>query len=243
MKLNISKKKDKEQEHRKDKISPENYFTVSDGQIIKSPEELKIILAYMEQETFKKHVNEDKNDFSDWIRNVFNDKELSENLKTKKTKKEMVEYLRNYYKKKSKENIDRFDKKKESVYEKKIDLNQEKKYSGQEMHNLSGAFKFRLEKTRDKISEFRKKGHDTKICELYMMQIPAKIKMFETIRTERELLKIIHLFFYVEQELNYIKNEDEKTDDQNQKNKNKRVAENIEKNSLPHKKKEEIKND
>jgi len=63
-------------------INPEHYFVLCDGRIIKSLEELMLFLKDMDQKTFTYHVNDQKNDFSNWIRYVFKEKKLADEIYT-----------------------------------------------------------------------------------------------------------------------------------------------------------------
>mgnify|MGYP001612170437 FL=1 len=47
----------------------------------------------MEDELFKKHVNEHKNDFAKWVHEVLKNEHLAQKLNNAKTKKEMIEIL------------------------------------------------------------------------------------------------------------------------------------------------------
>ncbi|MCL5010851.1 MAG: hypothetical protein M1127_01410 [Patescibacteria group bacterium] len=66
-------------------LPPEKYFWCCDGQIFKSIKELSGGLAKMPESTFKYHANEQKNDFSRWIEDVFNKKTLASLVKKSKT--------------------------------------------------------------------------------------------------------------------------------------------------------------
>jgi hypothetical protein len=69
-------------------VEPNQYFITKTGKEIKSIQELPEHLQQMDEETFKHHVNEQKNDFSNWIQDVIKDKELAEEIKTEKNKAE-----------------------------------------------------------------------------------------------------------------------------------------------------------
>ena len=60
--------------------APEQCFWVNNGPIIKSIEELANFLPEMGDDAFKHHVNGEKNDFSSWIRDVFGDAKLANDL-------------------------------------------------------------------------------------------------------------------------------------------------------------------
>ncbi|MEM4637564.1 MAG: acetate/propionate family kinase [Candidatus Woesearchaeota archaeon] len=61
-------------------ISPEHYFILKGGTVIKSLEELVVVLKNIDKETFEYHVNSEKNDFSNWIRYVFKLERLADNI-------------------------------------------------------------------------------------------------------------------------------------------------------------------
>lgn len=67
---------------------PEFYFRVIDGSEIKSLPGLAEALGSMSDDSFYYHVSEHKNDFSSWIRDVFNENELAENVGKAKDKPE-----------------------------------------------------------------------------------------------------------------------------------------------------------
>ena len=51
-------------------------------------------LKKMKNETFMHHVNEKKNDFSNWVEEVFGNKRLAEELRKIKTKQEAIRVIR-----------------------------------------------------------------------------------------------------------------------------------------------------
>ncbi len=59
-------------------IAPEHYFILTDGRIIKSLEELNLVLKTIDQKIFEYHVNDSKNDFANWIRYVYKSKRLAD---------------------------------------------------------------------------------------------------------------------------------------------------------------------
>jgi len=79
------------------KISPDKYFRLENGVIIKGIEELPTVLEYHEK-LFYNHVNDHKNDFARWIYEVYNFHDLSERLKHVKSKEETVRLIRAYLK-------------------------------------------------------------------------------------------------------------------------------------------------
>ena len=61
-------------------VPPEKQFWCSDGRSFKDLSELAAGLEQISEETFRYHANETKNDFSNWIRDVIGDEQLSRDL-------------------------------------------------------------------------------------------------------------------------------------------------------------------
>ena len=61
-------------------ISPENYFFLNDGRVLKDMFELAETLENISHDVFFHHVNDSKNDFSNWIKDVFGNKDLAEEI-------------------------------------------------------------------------------------------------------------------------------------------------------------------
>ena len=64
----------------------EQHFVVADGRRLKNIIELADALETMSEEIFSHHVNEFKNDFSSWVKDVFGEHNLAENLKSAASK-------------------------------------------------------------------------------------------------------------------------------------------------------------
>ncbi len=58
----------------------EHHFIVADGRRVKNILELADALETMSEEIFRHHANEFKNDFSNWIKDVFYDHSLAEDI-------------------------------------------------------------------------------------------------------------------------------------------------------------------
>ena len=65
---------------RKKEIDPEHYFSLCTGGLIKDIKELVFALDYLSDEELNNHVNESKNDFSNWVRDVFQENKLAEEI-------------------------------------------------------------------------------------------------------------------------------------------------------------------
>ena len=74
---------------RKNEISPEHYFSLCTGVMIKDIKELAFALDYLSEEELNQHVNAERNDFSTWIRDVYGEEKLAKHLWTKQEKKDI----------------------------------------------------------------------------------------------------------------------------------------------------------
>ncbi len=77
-------------------ISPGSYFKLSNGQIIKNLKELPDAIQRVDENVFRSHVNENKNDFAAWIYNVYRLSDLSAKLGPVKSKDETVRIIKAY---------------------------------------------------------------------------------------------------------------------------------------------------
>jgi hypothetical protein len=75
-------------------VPHEHSLILSDGTVIKSLHDLQLALMSMPENTFKKHVNNRKNDFSNWVRNAFSDHKLAANLEKSKRRSDMIHLLK-----------------------------------------------------------------------------------------------------------------------------------------------------
>lgn len=70
-------------------------FKLEDGGELKSLQDLLNTIDKMPDNIFGNHVNNDKNDFAEWTRHVFNSEDVADRMKNAKTKNEMKEVLMN----------------------------------------------------------------------------------------------------------------------------------------------------
>ncbi len=68
-------------------------FYLQDGKKLKSVYELIDALEHMSEDIFKQHVNEAKNDFSNWIKDVFEEPHVAKEIKKVQDKIEMQKVL------------------------------------------------------------------------------------------------------------------------------------------------------
>ena len=64
-------------------------FVLKDGRVLKDLVELSHALEHMSDDVFNHHVNNSKNDFRNWVRDVFSQKELAAELEKAKTRSEL----------------------------------------------------------------------------------------------------------------------------------------------------------
>ena len=74
---------------------PDQCFWVNNGQILKNLEELANALPEINEDTYKHHVNEEKNDFSKWINAVIGDQKLANDLLSSRNKDSTLKKVRN----------------------------------------------------------------------------------------------------------------------------------------------------
>ncbi len=75
--------------------APEQCFWVNNGPILKGIEELANTLPDMANETYRHHVNSEKNDFSKWISEVIGDTKLSNELISSRSRESALKKIRN----------------------------------------------------------------------------------------------------------------------------------------------------
>ena len=74
-------------------IKPENHFVLCDGKIVKNYIELTKQLETMKDDVFYYHVTGEKNDFANWINDVFKEEQLANDLRASKSRIEMIALL------------------------------------------------------------------------------------------------------------------------------------------------------
>ena len=76
-------------------VAPEQCFWINNGPIIRNLQEMADALNYMEDQTFMHHINKDKNDFANWVRDVLKDEELAGKLVKIKSKEKILKEIKN----------------------------------------------------------------------------------------------------------------------------------------------------
>jgi hypothetical protein len=75
-------------------VPPEKAFWVNNDGVLNNLDELASALKEMSMEQFQHHVSKEKNDFSNWIRDVIGDVTLANKLRRLKTKSAAVKAVR-----------------------------------------------------------------------------------------------------------------------------------------------------
>jgi hypothetical protein len=71
----------------------ENFFISADGKVIKNVLQLKKALEGMKPEIFNLHVNSEKNDFYNWVKDIYEDKNLAEDIKKAKNAEKIIQLI------------------------------------------------------------------------------------------------------------------------------------------------------
>ena len=74
-------------------IDESKHFWFADGRKAASLDDMKNIIKDITEDTFRFHVNDNKNDIAEWIKNVIKDKGLSEKLKKSTSHAEHIKVL------------------------------------------------------------------------------------------------------------------------------------------------------
>lgn len=81
------------------KVSPDKAFRLSNGEELSSLDELSEAINLIDPDTFHHHVNENNNDFANWVEQVFDEPELAQRLREHPTPLRMMvsieKFLRN----------------------------------------------------------------------------------------------------------------------------------------------------
>jgi hypothetical protein len=70
-------------------VPQEKYFILANGQPVKNVAELAAILDQLEDHVFHHHVSANRNDFQNWVKDVFEDLELAKKIVGSKDKKHL----------------------------------------------------------------------------------------------------------------------------------------------------------
>jgi len=74
-------------------LSPDKYFVLCNGQTIKDYKELAALLETVGDDIYYYHVTNERNDFANWINDVFEEQELAEKIRHSGSRHEMMAIL------------------------------------------------------------------------------------------------------------------------------------------------------
>ena len=74
-------------------VKPEEYFHLHNGVVLKNLHDLIDVLEIIDEETFTYHTKNGKNDFAQWVLNIFKDKNLADKINSAAGKMEIIEAL------------------------------------------------------------------------------------------------------------------------------------------------------
>jgi len=75
----------------------EEYFYAIDGKVIKSLADLHLALKLMDEKHFYFHVNEEKHDFANWIRDVLREEGLAYKVGLHKNRERVLAELSDFF--------------------------------------------------------------------------------------------------------------------------------------------------
>jgi hypothetical protein len=78
------------------KAKPEHWFYCADGSVLTTMQELERKLLTIDGHSHGHHVNQEKNDFSNWIRDVFGDHQLALEVRQAKTPAEAAATIKKH---------------------------------------------------------------------------------------------------------------------------------------------------
>jgi hypothetical protein len=70
------------------------FFWCNDGRVFRNMKDLSAGLASMSVNTFAYHLNEDKNDFSNWLKDSIGDEQLAEDLENPISRREAAKTVK-----------------------------------------------------------------------------------------------------------------------------------------------------
>lgn len=76
-------------------VRPEQCFWIHNGPIVRNLHELEKGIEHMDNETFIYHVNNGRNDFANWVRDILKDNELADDMQKSMSKSKLSKKMRN----------------------------------------------------------------------------------------------------------------------------------------------------
>jgi vacuolar-type H+-ATPase subunit I/STV1 len=96
-----------------EEVQPQHFFWAHNGQQVRNLVQLKDALETMSNETFQYHVTSERNDFSNWVRDVIKDEMLAQKLAEVRSRGDMIKVLVEKLRKKEENKVHTKEEKKE----------------------------------------------------------------------------------------------------------------------------------
>ncbi len=78
-------------------VNHDKQFFVNNGQVLKNINELPKAMKNMDAQTFAHHVNQDKNDFANWVEHCFGETCLAADLRKSNDKRHLIRSIRRQF--------------------------------------------------------------------------------------------------------------------------------------------------
>jgi|GEM_PF-2067622 len=198
-------------------VKKEQVFFLKNGVELKTIKDLITALNTMDDETFLHHVNESRNDFSNWVKYVFKDKKLSEDMLKAKSKFELLDVLYDYDSK----HDEKIKQKTSSIIKEKKENIKEHLEEAESLHEQLDALKVLAKQKHEEIKDSERLIHEDaskKISEFVNQQLKDKQDDLNSLisETAKEREKIIKNAKKLDQK---IMNKHKSTSDQLEKHK------------------------
>lgn len=206
---------------------PSLYFWLVNGQGVRSIRQLIEQVPELTEEQFQYHVNEEKNDFYNWITDVFHDEEIANLIKQCKTRDDFQEKMYAYLlaekqqekveatftkaQKELKKDPTKFKEFRQSRNEEHLSDQMgeaaEKITESQQMSVLPkritrlDAMEERLEELNDFIAEMHKEGRDVTLPRLVLKKFKPKMEFARLSQEEGDFDRVEHVLDEAEKEL------------------------------------------
>ena len=83
--------------HLSQHIKPEHYFMLFNGTQLRNLQELSDSLKHMDMNVFYRHVNNNTNDFANWVNDIMGLSDLAQNMRNSQTKEQMSDLIEKWY--------------------------------------------------------------------------------------------------------------------------------------------------
>lgn len=158
-----------------------DYLRLKDGTELKNIDDLAIALKKMDDAAFAAYVDPMKNTFADWLGKVYKSEEMTERIRPRRNRTDMLAALG-----KEREKLDQKDKAK----------NEDEK-----LEDAIELVRQDYKSLKELMSEMRKTGKEVSYQEMSLDRVPAKIKLAEATRSLDDVQKVQTLISEVKKQL------------------------------------------